>query len=209
MEHLFLNKLPVKTITGCLIAGVVLGTSATLGVQWFNTNYQLRSPFQSPIVRRVISPIPDDVESIKVVTPTPTKKPEPTKAPVKGKKVSRVKNTPGHMSDREIADYIKSKGWDYSVAIRLAKSENFWNLTRSFDCTRTNDANTNGSYDVGIFQINSIHLARLQELGMTMEDMKDCKKNIDFAYEWIYSYSGWAPWSAYNNKSYLTHDEAI
>lgn len=208
MQNLFISKLPVKLIVGCLIVGTVLGTAGTIGVQSFFENFELRSPIQSPIIRKIHSPIPENAD-IKVITPQ-NSVPEPTKAPVKSKKVSRAVTTPGHMSDREIADYIKSKGWDYSVAIRLAKSENFWNLTRSFDCARMNTHNSDGSYDVGIFQINSIHAGRLADLGMTMDDMKDCKKNIDFAFNWIYKPRGnWEAWSAFNNKSYLSHSEEI
>lgn len=107
-------------------------------------------------------------------------------------------------TDKEIAEYIKSKDWPYEDAIRIAKSENYWNLTKSFDCARTH-VNKNGSTDVGIFMINSIHEKRLKKLGMTMEDMKDCKKNIDYAYEWLYKYQGWNPWYAYLNGSYLSH----
>ncbi len=107
-------------------------------------------------------------------------------------------------TDKEIATYIKSKDWPYEDAIRIAKSENYWNLTKSFDCARTH-VNKNGSTDVGIFMINSIHEKRLKKLGMTMEDMKDCKKNIDYAYEWLFKYQGWNPWYAYLNGSYLSH----
>lgn len=143
--------------------------------------------------------------------------PLPTQKPLEKRQVSKIKPTGVtidvvsqqlDMSDKDIADYIKSKSWDYSIAIRLAKSENYWNLTHSFNCSRTH-TNKDGSVDVGIFQINSIHSSTLAKRGMTMEDMKDCKKNIDFAYEWVYKGSSWNAWSAYTNKSYLTHDENI
>lgn len=125
-------------------------------------------------------------------TPIPTTTPEPTKP-----------------SDKLIADMIKSKNWDYSIAIRLAKSENFWNKTKSFDCARVGGINSDGSWDTGLFQINSIHARTLAKYGWTLEDMKDCKKNIEFAYNHIYKSRGWSAWSAYNNKSYLAHSESI
>lgn len=109
-------------------------------------------------------------------------------------------------SDKDIAAYIKSKSWDYSTAIRLAKSENYWNLTQSFVCSRTH-TNKNGSIDVGIFQINSIHQQNLAKLGLTMDDMKDCYKNIDYAYKMWKDQGGFQAWSAYTNGSYLTHSE--
>ena len=52
-------------------------------------------------------------------------------------------------------------------------------------------------------EINSIHTRTLAKLGLTMGDMKDCKKNIDFAYNHIYKGAGLSAWSAYNNGSYL------
>lgn len=107
-------------------------------------------------------------------------------------------------TDEFVADLVRSYPWDYSTAIRLAKSENYYNLTKSFDCARTH-VNDDGSIDVGLFQINQIHSQRLSTLGMTMEDMKDCRKNADYAYNWVYKYSGWNQWSAYLNGSYINH----
>jgi len=130
-----------------------------------------------------------DVRKNMDVTPTPTAEP---------KFINR------RPTDEFVADLVRSYPWDYSTAIRLAKSENFYNLTGSFDCARTN-VNSDGSVDVGLFQINSIHSRRLASLGMTMEDMKDCRKNADYAYNWIYKSSGWSPWSAYTNGSYINH----
>lgn len=104
-------------------------------------------------------------------------------------------------TDQEIADYIKSKDWDYDIAIRVAKSEDFWNLTHHFIVDRIHH-NTNGTTDYGVFQINSVH-------GVG-EEMFSYKKNIDKAYE-IYKDWGnsWQPWSAFKNGSYLTHDTSI
>lgn len=190
-----IKLVPTKLIATCLVIGFMAGIIATLNVQSFLRDYQLRSPIQSPAVQRIRSPIPDDYKR-------PETPPAPTKGPAKAEE-------PGVIDDRDIAEYIKSKDWDYSVAIRLAKSENFYNLTGSFDCARMNTANRNNSYDVGIFQINSVHASTLAKLGMTMDDMKDCKKNIDFAYEHVYKHSGWQPWAAYKNGSYLTHNDFI
>lgn len=64
------------------VLGSLFGTTATLGIEWFNTNYVLQSPvlFQMPIKHRIISPIPLDVK----ITITPI--PSVTKAPVKQEK---------------------------------------------------------------------------------------------------------------------------
>lgn len=80
MNNLMIKKSPAKLIAGCMITGLILGTIATIEVQYFFDNYQLRSPFQSPIVRREHSPIPVNEEikekhstGEKNITPTPKK----------------------------------------------------------------------------------------------------------------------------------------
>ena len=183
---------------------IIMGSlTAFIGTAYFFSHHY----FQSPIKRLEWQCMVCNG----MVVPLPTKKPlekakiskiEPTKTPISVDVVSQQLD----MSDEEIAKYIKSKSWDYSVAIRLAKSENYWNLTGSFNCSRTH-TNTNGSVDIGIFQINSIHARNLEKLGMTMEDMKDCKKNIDYAYKMWRDQGGFQAWSAYTNKSYLNHIE--
>ena len=110
---------------------------------------------------------------------------------------------PTHPSDAEIIRYIKSKDWDDGIAVRIAKSENNWNLTKSFDCTRIGPQNSNGTRDYGLFQINDIHIRANK---ITKEDALDCYKATDFAYklykDWGDSYRAW---SAYNNGSYLNY----
>lgn len=60
--------------------------------------------------------------------------------------------------------------------------------------------NTNGTNDVGVFQINSVHVPNL----ITDKARLDPVKNVAAAYA-IYSSSGWSAWSAYNNQSYLKY----
>ena len=52
--------------------------------------------------------------------------------------------------------------------------------------TKAVGVNNNGSNDVGIAQINSVH-------GMSTEDRMDFKKNLDKAYK-LYLRQGWTPW---------------
>lgn len=149
--------------------------------------------FQTPLRdrteddKRLKSPIPQvqaqETKQIAIPTPSPT--------------VATKKE-----SDEKIAAYIKSKAWDYHIAIRVAKSENFWNLTKSFDCSRTHK-NGDGSLDIGIFQINSIHVDRFD-----LEKLKDCYYNIDAAFI-LEQEQGWHIWSAFSNGSYLNHTEFV
>lgn len=198
----FLAKLPsgasIVYFTVIAVLAITFGSMGA-GALWFHQNYTLENPVKVSI-GCLACQRPTPTPQVILVTPTSTPKkvePTPTEEP------QYLNRRP---TDEYVAALVKSYPWDYSTAIRLAKSENYYNLTGSFDCARTN-VNTNGSVDVGLFQINSIHSQRLSSLGLTMEDMKDCKKNADYAYNWVYKASGWSPWSAYTNGSYISHSE--
>lgn len=207
------NKKELLTILGVGLCGGILLTMST---QFFFDNYRLQSPivFRSLVVKKYTSPIPTtkvsptpQISPTRVVTPTKGIKPSPTpKKKVMIKEV-QASETTLKTSDQQIADYIKSKDWDYSIAIRLAKSENFWNLTKSFDCARTGGLNKNGTRDHGLWQINDIHI---NSGAITLEDANDCYKATDFAYG-LYKGRGnqWTAWSAFTNGSYLNHTEDI
>lgn len=94
--------------------------------------------------------------------------------------------------DTPVEQYICEK-WglmDCKVALAVAKSESGMN------CHAFN-ANDNGTIDVGIFQINSIHY----DDDFTIADATDCYKNIDKAHE-IYQEQGWSPWVVFWNGSF-------
>lgn len=57
-----------------------------------------------------------------------------------------------------------------------------------------NKSNKNGTTDGGVFQINSVHLPRLKELGLDKYDVED---NVAFA-RMLYDESGWQPWVCHN-----------
>ncbi len=74
-----------------------------------------------------------------------------------------------------------------------------WAENGSRKCDRFG-INTNKTIDVGVFQINSIHLKK----GYTLQDLADCKKNIDIAYD-IWKAQKWTPWVAYNNGNWKNY----
>lgn len=82
-------------------------------------------------------------------------------------------------------------GKDCPMALAISQAENG---TRQ--CDRFG-INTNNTIDVGIFQINSVHITK----DWTLKDLTDCHKNIDYAKQ-IFDQSGWIAWSTYNNGSY-------
>jgi soluble lytic murein transglycosylase-like protein len=62
-----------------------------------------------------------------------------------------------------------------------------------------NKANSNGTDDKGLMQINSIHV----DSGLISDEGRfDPHKNVASAYA-IYKGSGYTAWSAFNNGSYL------
>lgn len=90
-------------------------------------------------------------------------------------------------------DYICYRfGPDCKMALAVSQAENG---TRQ--CDRFG-VNTNKTIDVGVFQLNSVHLKK----GYTLADFMDCKKNTDIAFE-IFQAQGWNPWVAWQNKNYL------
>jgi hypothetical protein len=111
--------------------------------------------------------------------------------------------------DQKIADYIKSKDWDYDTAIRVAKSENAYLSRGHFDCEVTHK-NNNGSIDYGLLQINSIHRVSVEAyFNEPFETaMSDCFKNIDEAYR-IWQDSGWNPWVSYTGGWWKLQTTAI
>ena len=180
------------------VTKVFIGFLAVIAGLWminkFFDNFRLKSPvlFQMPIERRFVPSV------------VPSLKPKPRQSAPERVESSQIKTM---TIDETIADYIKSKDWDYSTAIRIAKSENFWNLNRQFDCKRRGGKNTNGTFDYGLWQINDLHI---KSGAISLEDALDCFKSTDFAYKLYLGHKrSFESWSAYNNLSYLNHNEII
>lgn len=183
-----------------------------LTAKWFETN-KLQSPIvvelRLPWTERYVSPVPkgrsapviNNIEQdIKKVTPTPTPK-KKTQGFDLVRDVQAAETD--QVTDQEIIEYIRSKDWDDDIAVALAKSENFWNLTKSFNCSRTGGLNKNGTRDHGLWQINDIHI---NSGAISLENANNCFKATDFAYG-LYKGRGnnFSAWSAFNNGSYLNH----
>lgn len=91
-------------------------------------------------------------------------------------------------------DAIRKAGFpesEWATALRVASAESGLNPRA------VNTANKNGTSDYGLFQINSIHKP-------TALERVDPYANAKRAYQiWKDAGNKWAPWSAYNNGSYL------
>lgn len=199
----FLILISILIFLAVLILSVIIASDS------FYDRYDItvQNPFRALIVvedrqqdRKIISPLPDQPEVGKKKRITPTSKDQSYVPQVQAEMAVYKTVT----SDVEIARYIASKNWDYSTAIRIAKSENFWNKTNSFDCTRVGAVNNDGTRDYGLWQINEIHIRSGR---ITQADALDCFKATDFAFRLYNDRENWSAWSAYNNGSYLNHSE--
>lgn len=94
----------------------------------------------------------------------------------------------------ELAKYICEKFGEANCAVALA-------VAKAESGMRCDALNINvGSADLGVFQLNTIHLAKGG--GWTLSKMGDCYGNVDLAYE-LWKQNGWGAWVAYTNRSYL------
>lgn len=113
-------------------------------------------------------------------------------------------NMPNNKPDTHESTYTPSSdveslicqifGDECEIAIAISRAES------GLDCSkRSYQANTNGTYDHGLFQINDIHRSRYPDA-----DFYDCVTNARIAKEIRDSWQGWHAWSVYNSGSYIT-----
>ena len=107
-----------------------------------------------------------------------------------------------YMHEPEIRAYVCPKlGNKCNTFIAILKAEN-----GTHECTRDNKGlNKNGSVDIGLAQIN---WNPKYNPPYTMEQLRDCKFNLDIALKKVES-RGFQPWVAYNKGLYKKHLSAI
>lgn len=103
-------------------------------------------------------------------------------------KINQLKEELCPANDKVEREIVRVFGKDCKMALAISQAENGIR-----QCDRVSARNSNGTYDYGVFQINSIH----SHLG----DLTDCKDNIRVA-KIIFDSSGWSAWSVYKNQSY-------
>lgn len=102
-----------------------------------------------------------------------------------------------------IEQYICDK-WgvtECKLAIAVARAEGLKYDKEGNVIPDAYNVNKNGTFDLGVFQINSVHFKKDM---CHLKDMVDPYKNVDCAYE-IYQDSGWNAWSAFKNGSYAQY----
>jgi len=101
--------------------------------------------------------------------------------------ITWVRTAKAEMTTEQYIRHVFGKEAD--TALKVAKAES------GMRCDAQNVNKGTNSADIGIFQINTVHLRK----GWKVGDLLDCKKNIDFAKE-IYDGSGWGAWSVCKTK---------
>jgi hypothetical protein len=98
--------------------------------------------------------------------------------------------------DTPLEEYICEKWGAYECrsALAIAYSESGLNEDAY-------NVNSDGSLDIGVFQVNSTHW---DKPGCSPAELFDAKSNVDCAYT-IWEASGWNPWVVYQNGAYIKH----
>ena len=120
-----------------------------------------------------------------------------TKQPSSAQTVEvRVQSSPKTASSQvagrceEFREIVEKYPWNSKVMLAIARAES--------NCNPRSDntgLNTNGTYDYGLFQINSVH-------GYSRNILANPAKNTEIAFK-IWQLQGYQAWSAYNNGTYL------
>ncbi len=80
---------------------------------------------------------------------------------------------------------------DSQTAIAIAKCES------GLSATAYNPKNKNGSVDRGLFQLNSVHDASLERMGLDPWDVED---NVEFARHLYDQRGGWSDWVCFTHR---------
>lgn len=178
MKKLHINKKTwLLALIGVFIIACGLMYAILKGVNtWFGTHELV---FNKPMVVTFSKPI--EIKTREV----------PTKEIVRV--MEEIPNPKDLETDTEKYIYEKFGIEDYKIAIAIAKSES--GLREG-----AFNINTNGTIDIGVFQINSVHFTK--EF-CTLKDVSTMKGNVDCAYE-LYKASGWNPWVAFQNGNFIS-----
>ena len=90
----------------------------------------------------------------------------------------------------EFRELVEKYPWNSRIMLAIMGAESNCNLRSD-----NTGLNTNGTYDYGLFQINSVH-------GHSRDILANPAKNTEIAFK-IWQSQGYRAWAAYNNGSYL------
>lgn len=92
-----------------------------------------------------------------------------------------------------IHSYFHKEDWSIAEAVCMAES--------GCQSKRSDQPNTDGSYDWGIFQVNDIHRAKVNG---NLQALLDPETNIRVAAQIRYT-SGWGAWTTFRTGKYLQY----
>lgn len=90
----------------------------------------------------------------------------------------------------EFREIVEKYPWNSKIMLAIARAESGCNPKSD-----NSGLNTDGTYDYGLFQINSVH-------GHSRSILANPAKNTEIAFK-IWQSQGYRAWSVYNNGSYL------
>lgn len=161
------------------------------GLYTFIKTYTFRTPIiiQNPIVKREVKKTVKNKKER-----TQTHRPLVKQVEASQNEASEATATSREYTESDALTAIKKHfGDEWKMAVAIATPES------GMDCSkRSYQMNTNGTYDHGLFQINEIHLYKLQD----GESIYDCDVNARIAKEIKDSWQGWHAWSVFQNGSY-------
>lgn len=174
--HLLFNSYVLKAT---IILFTVLGLLLTI-----NVLIEKRVEFKLHNTETWSFPISISFNKIRTVTP---REPQEVLSPLAEEVVTEI---PSDLSDTEqiILDVFGER--DFAVARAIAKSESGLN-------PEAWNANTNGTLDIGLFQINSIHWDKCGGMANLLDPLENAK-----CAKMIKDDSGWYPWVVYQIGSF-------
>jgi hypothetical protein len=150
-----------------------LGRAA--GDMWSKLKRTIKTPFGQETQQPVVSPLPPSQPTVQPAKPTAV--PTPTLVP--------------NMVQHPFIEPLKK----YFPENELNNAQNVIMRESSFN-PQAIHVNSNGTRDIGLFQINDIHAPEImKQFGYTMDDMLDPEKNMQVA-SWLFQQRGWQPWVA-------------
>jgi len=104
-------------------------------------------------------------------------------------------SVPEYCDIDEVMAEICKYDWDHKTAYAIAMSENGYEMWgNQWKADAVNTANDDGSYDVGVMMINSVH-------GYPQEELLTIEGNVRAGYN-VYLMQTFRAWSDYNNGRY-------
>ena len=90
-----------------------------------------------------------------------------------------------------VKEYVQTYFVDVPVMVSIAECESHFRQIGE-DKQVLEVTNTNGTYDIGIMQINSIHITDAAKLGFDINNLQD---NLAYG-KYLYDKQGTAPWNS-------------